>query len=722
MINNEYIEEYIKNEGIYLPAVLKEIGKSKNHLQPIFEAFTNSLEATLEILLSSIKIKIFHTKKLFEEKLEFNKIVIEDNGEGFNSINFDRFLRYLDDRKGKNNKGSGRIQFVHFFKESEFTSNYKENDIFLVRKFKLSKSKQFIDNNSIVYHYFNKENKNTENKTSLTFTGILENKDQSFYDELRIQTLKKELIKKYLLYFCSHRENMPNIILEQYVNEIHIIENDLLITSSDIPKYDKEIDLKLRYSKILGNKIVNIDKNEILKLTTFIIPKDNLEKNEIKLTSKEEIIENSKIDLLHLKPKDDINGNRYLFLISGDYIDNKDDNVRGNIKIPTKKEFKDSNGDDLKLFLEEEILLDDIKEITNFEIFKLYEEIARKNEDKFNNLETLQSMYLLNPKTIEALKNKISINDSDEDILNKVYKADAEIIAKGDAEIKQRIENLTKLNTSTKDFETYLNKEINELVKAIPLQNRTTLTHYVARRKLVLELFDKIINKKLDEQVLRINNKDFKNIDEKLLHNLFFKQYSNKSEDSDLWLINEEFIYFNGISESTIGNISYNGKKILKEDNEMTQEEKDYRFSKILEIDKYNKRPDILLFPEEGKCIIIELKSIDSNPSEYLDQITNYASIIKNLCKDEFDINTFYGYLIGEKIDYEEILDKVPFFQEAQNFDYIFRPNFPLRIKFNKKPCSLYTEVIQYKTLLKRAKQRNQIFIKKLTENLEILS
>ena len=37
-----------------------------------------------------------------------------------------------------------------------------------------------------------------------------------------------------------------------------------------------------------------------------------------------------------------------------------------------------------------------------------------------------------------------------------------------------------------------LKKEVEELVRTIPLQNKTSLTHYVARRKLVLDLFDKI--------------------------------------------------------------------------------------------------------------------------------------------------------------------------------------------------------------------------------------
>jgi hypothetical protein len=74
----------------------------------------------------------------------------------------------------------------------------------------------------------------------------------------------------------------------------------------------------------------------------------------------------------------------------------------------------------------------------------------------------------------------------------------------------------------------------------------------------VLELFEKII----DEQ-LAIQQTDEKSIDEKLLHNLIFQQSSNNPGESDLWLINEDFIYFEGTSEAQLGKILLDDEKIL---------------------------------------------------------------------------------------------------------------------------------------------------------------
>ena len=51
---------------------------------------------------------------------------------------------------------------------------------------------------------------------------------------------------------------------------------------------------------------------------------------------------------------------------------------------------------------------------------------------------------------------------------------------------------------------------------------------------------------------------------EKLLHNLIFQQSSSNPDDSDLWLINEDFIYFKGSSEIRLCDIEIDGQKLFK--------------------------------------------------------------------------------------------------------------------------------------------------------------
>ena len=438
---------------------------------------------------------------------------------------------------------------------------------------------------------------------------------------------------------------------------------------------------------------------EDFSIKSFKIPKENLKKNEIKFTSKDEVVEQNLLTVDSLPTKELFDGNHYLFLISSNYLDNKDGDNRGNLRIPSKDEFKDN----VNLFSQEEILLDDIKETVNEKVIVMYPEIAELQKKQFIEVEELKKMFLLNGETIKSLS--VSLNDTEENILEKVYVADAKIEAEKDAKIKKNIEKLNKLDPTSNDFEKEFDKTISDLVKQIPLQNRVALTHYVARRKLVLDLFQLILKKEL-----QIQDDSKRNFDEKLLHNLIIPQGSKATESSDLWLLNEDFIYFNGTSEEKLADIQFNGEKIFKET--LTDEELAYRDS--LGEKRYEKRPDVLLFPSEGKCVIIEFKNPDKNVSDHLLQIQNYASLIRNLTKDDYNFTTFYGYLIGEKVDADDIQNKDSAFVNAYHFDYVFKPHYRIIGKFGRTDGSLYTEAIKYSTILDRASKRNGLFIKKL--------
>jgi hypothetical protein len=262
------------------------------------------------------------------------------------------------------------------------------------------------------------------------------------------------------------------------------------------------------------------------------------------------------------------------------------------------------------------------------------------------------------------------------------------------------------LDTTAADYPEKLETEIKKLVAIIPLQNKTSLTHYVARRKLVLDLFDKILAKKLVIQA----SKKGSTFSESLIHNLLFQQQSTDPESSDLWILNEDFIYFKGSSEKQLSKVEINGELLFKEI--FTVEEETYLRS--LGENRKIKRPDVLLFPEEGKCLILEFKSTEVNVSEHLTQIDMYASLIRNYTQDKFQITTFYGYLLGESIEQRDVLGRVSSYEHSYQFDYLFRPSQKVVGFDGRSDGSIYSEVLKYTTLLARAKKRNQIFIDKI--------
>ena len=692
--------QYVIPDGLYWPEILrKDVSKSGTSLQPIFEAFTNSIEAIRDRqkleknLKGEITIKIYSTETTVQDSFCFSSISIIDNGIGFNDEQFQRFNTFRDNRKNYKNLGSGRIQYVHYFDFTNIKSEFKQNEEFFEREFIISKNPEFIKHNALVKHKSCKKNTTNKSETQITFNSLLEK--SGVYDDLSDEILKIKLIERYIHYFCHHQNNLPKIQIQFYIH--NNLKSESSITEADIPKIDKKKIIKIQYSKKTNSGIEKIKKTENFQIDTFKINKRLLKENKLNLVSKGEVIEESPISLEALAENDNIKGFKFLFLVSSNFIDERDTNIRGVLNIPTKDSFTKD------LFAKnEEIFIEDIQEDVNNVISSMYPEIEEANQKHIEEFTKLKEMFLLDDSTAKEIS--ISINDSETEILKKFYEAEAKKSASFDASIKESVDKLENLDTTKSTYQDELKKAVDELVKTIPLQNKKVLTHYVARRKLVLELFQKILNNETSKL------KSGGRIDEDVLHNLIFQQSSSDPMNSDLWLVNEEYIYFKGVSEGLLGKIEMDGSRILKE--VLTLEEQEYRTKQGG--DARLKRTDILLFPAEAKCIIIELKAPGENISNHLNQINRYASLINNLSIDTLKFNTFYGYLIGENIDGDDIIDNDSDFINAPNFGYVFRPYKRIVGKFGRIDGSLYTEVIKYSTLLERAKQRNKIFIDKL--------
>ena len=705
--------EYIKARGIWYRSELNTIRKKKDvFLQPLFEALTNAWEAIGEkygqehLSDGDISIDIFlrETRGLLEDKFyDLSEIVIRDNGIGLTDKSYERLINLRDNTKHFLNKGTGRVQYIHFFDETVMDSLYDINGVLKRRKVTLSKNDFFLANNAIMRLDLEEDGVDGVDGVSgtiVTFKSPLDEKDAALFATIDSQALKKEFIRHFLVLLSDNRDVLPKIEIHRYVADELLDCAD--ITKYDIPEPDKTDNVSVHYSTLdERNKIKQLDKSEDFTLRAFVHSEYDLEKNVIYLVSKGQLATSIAIDTL--QEKEVVDGKRYMFFLSGSYIDTNDSDDRGELRLISSKEFKKQEAS--LFFPEEIILLDDIKEATNAKIKDLYQEIEEKNVETQRNIETLQEMFLLDPKLIETFRSKIKNTDTDEQILTKIYQSDAQVKAEQDAKIKRQFEEIEALLPTDADYQEKLDAKVKNLVIALPLQNRMVLAQYIARRRIVLELFDKILTKELT------NLKGGGRIDEDILHNLIFQQSSTSPEKSDLWLINEEFIYFKGVSEKRFQDIEYNGIRIF--DKQLSQEDEQYLNS--IGEKRLNKRPDVLLFPEEGKAIIIEFKAPDVNVAEHLNQIDFYASILLNYTRDDLKLRRFYGYLIGESIQDRDVRGRVSRYESAPKFGYWFRPSERV-VNFNNENDSgnIYTEILSYSSLLQRAKIRNKMFIDKL--------
>ena len=702
------MEKFISSEGLYWPGVLKGIKKASNPLQPIFEVITNSFEAIdmrskLNVPFEPfITIELFYNETTDKQPDGLAEVHVTDNGIGFDDSNFKRLTIFKDDTKGYSNRGSGRIQLVQSFKQVMYHSVYCQAGVKYVREFSLSKAFQFMQKNAIIR--LDKEEVVIGEKENCTQVKLIELRDKNdvrFFNSLTISDLKQKIIDHYILFLCTNRESLPKIDIKFYHLSKCIAHTD--ITLSDIPMPSKD-DAVISISKSrISEDMKHIEASEEkvdIKIRSYKISSDILPKNSIKVTCKNEVVDSVKLKIGSLPADKIIDGSHFLFLLSSDYFDNQIGDTRDHFEILTKADFKKiakSQG-----YISEQLVLDDLAEGVNSVAIRLYDEIAKQEEEQQRIIKSLRETYLLSE---EALA-EICPNDSPDDIVRKAYAYDAKVNANRDMNIQKSIDQIRNLNPSDDSYQKDLDKMVADLSSNMSLKDKESLSRYVTHRKLVLDLMQQILDRQLECQ--GIEGKRV--VDEKLIHDLLFRQHTDEPGSSDLWMLNEEYLYFKGVSEYRLNQIIFNGKKLFRE--EISEEEERYLTS--LGENRAIKRPDILLFPSERKCIIIELKTPDTNLALHLNQINKYAYFIRNFSTEDFMIDTFYGYLIGESLEPRDVRAFDGDFIYDPKFNYCYRPSKKIPDDTSSHDGSLYTEVMQYSVILKRAKMRNNVFIDKL--------
>ena len=706
-------------DGIFSPNTVdyeslmrRRIRKSSSHLQPLYEAFSNSLEAT-EGKENYITIELHHIKSqnIFGEEYNYGAISIVDDGTGFTDESFSRFEILYDESKNKNNLGSGRVQYLHFFKSTQIESYYKSESELKVRHIELSK--EFYKEHKSVIRSKSDICKVAVNHpyTRVTFFFPIDEEDSKKYANLTCQDIKDAILKRYIYIFCMNRENLQQIYINHYVNGVFDNESSVSISIEDIPTEDYNDSIQVHYSTLSakGDSVLSCSRSEEFVLRSYKLPSNILSKNEVRLTSKGESFSHQGFDFSLITDAPRIEqGSSYLFLISSDYLTLRDSDVRGSLNLVTKKDFLTKRN----LFTgKQEILIDDIENGAIASISTHYPALQKAKNKADDNLKKVAEMFSIDYDLME--KAGVRCSDSDFSILKKVYNLSADVKAESDAKIKSIVDSIHELDPNDGNFEKKLGKKVTELNSALPLSVRNELSEYISRRVLVLKLMEEALQGRLDAQHKSAKTKGTKKKKgqpEAIFHNLLFPKGSSNPIESNLWVLNEEYIHFQGLSESELDNVTIDGIPLFKQN--LSEEEYAYKMRTTGDIGQ--KRPDVLLFPAEGKCIIIEFKAPSVDVSKHLHQIHQYASFIHHLSDERFKFNSFYAYLIGENADVYSILDTDGDFKESQELGYLVRPHKNLPRLFNREQGVLYTEIIKFSDLLKRANLRSKIFTDKI--------
>lgn len=708
-MHNKYIPitkqdkgDYIKQSIDYLSLMKRHIRKHHSYMQPIFEAISNAFEAT-NGQGDTITVRLRLRKVI--DKLDFQSLEIEDTGIGFNNINFERLQRLYDESKNNNNLGTGRIQYLHFFDKTDIYSVYEEDGTKYKRRIVLSANFYPLNNGVIWASEPEVVDNATRLGTSVAFFYPLDEGDQEYYGNLTSEDIYNKILIHYLDKFCINKGNLQTINIETYINDVKDVAQNKSINKDSIPSPDYQTSFNLNYQiydKDKKNFVDVKDKNELFLLSSYLLPPKLQSKNQIKLTSKNETVDANDFDFSFLEDALRIDNKYMLCLISSNYFTINDSDERGNLQLLTKADYWKSN--DVFVQNSPHIFLDDIQDNVENQITEHYPEIKKAKEAYDEDLEELIKLFSLNRDIINKMGYKYG--ETKASFLKRYKTYDAELEADNDTKISQLFDSMRTLNPSDPHFKSKLNKKVKEITSLIPEKNRASVAGYISSRKAVLKILELILEKKLSVQEDKKKHLE----KERLIHDLLFKKHTTDTYDSNLWILNEDFIHFQGISECELRNAEYNGERIIRED--LTAEE--IKKLKAYHRDQLGKRTDILLFPQEHKCIIIELKSAEADVSRYLLQVVDYAGLIRQYTKDKFEITNFYGYLIGEDFDFDAIVNAWPEFIESPYLDYVYIPDQKVNGGKYRTKGTMYFEVLKYSSLLEKAKMRNSVFFDKI--------
>lgn len=696
--------EFIKQTVSYESLMKRRVKKHASFFQPIYEAISNALEAT-EGMGDRIVIRLKTSKSLMEDKFFFNSIEVEDTGCGFTKENLSRFFDLYNESKGYNNFGTGRIQFLHFFRQTEFYSVYYDEKEKKKKRIVICLSTRSIktENTPIWVSFPEDAEEDTPTGTTVCFYLPCDDKDKSCYEELSTDEMIDRIFTHYLGRLCLSKGDMQTIVAEYYINGAHDQTKDRQITDQNIPDIDYWDEVKVHYKKLddSGNEFVTQSESETFEIKSFMLPSSIQKKNEIKLTSKNETVDAANVDFSFVSRARVEEGKNMLCLISSDFLTRQDTDLRGKLNIYTKEEFlKDRNLFDIE---EKQIFIDDVQEEVTEKITSHYPAINKVKEESEDDINQVVEDFSLDDGIIRSIGRRTGEKASD--FLSRYYDAEAEVEKDNSKKMREIFSSFRQLDPSSKGFRKSFKAKVGAVNLLIPVKSKSSLSRYISSRKAAMNMLQMILDKELECQAVTNKRRD----NEKLIHDLLFPQGSMDALESNLWMLNEDFIHFKGYSNFRIKDLQSDGVSIIKDDLDDEEKQTLTEYNK----DMLGNKPDILLFPEEHKCIIIELKSDTADPTKYLHQAVQYAGLLRAYAKDEFVIDNFYLYLIAEKFNFERIRITNPSFRISQHLDYVFLPNSPV-YGGTRGEGALYMEVLKYSTLLKRAKIRNSIFTEKI--------
>ncbi len=695
---------------------LKNTRLNQNYYVVIDEMLSNAIDSYLirketdsqvASLKVSLNVNLFKKNPLdtTEEVLDL-EITCTDNGAGLGDQETKAFVTkdtsYKDDLGitgiGKC-RGSGRVQFFHYFNRVKINSIYRDGEAFKKRTLDVDASVKEISKDTFTTSDAN----GTDTMTEVVVRTVKEVVYNKIFAPMDIQskfssnTLRNHTMVSFLQRLISLKDVLGDFCIDFHVQCGEHEENESLCRR-DLPEPSshKEIDIPFKSGSTV--------KYEQCRLTHYKLNESDykLKGNTIALCAKSSIVK--LITKQYLKTKTiehkPINGFYHIILIEDDFLDEHVNEQRDDFNLPKDIDESDLFPDSRVSFQELYDALDDT----------IIEMITPPDWDKQEIVNTVGSKFGISESMISEVNVRVHYGDTEENIVKRVLKKYQENIIQDTSDIFSVREEILHSDPNSDDFRDKINELAWKYTSSLKNIDMANLSQVVVRRTAILEILSMAINKRLKIQT---DDDKKRQENEKIIHNIFFpmKKDSEEIDEHDIWILNEEYHYYDYIaSDQLLSNMEWDGSEKLFES------DVDDELSEILQRSyqrNSKKRPDIAIFSKEGAVIIIEFKAPGVDMSNHTGDLMEYAQLLA--AKSNGKLKRFYGYLIGTDLNQNRLNGYTPF-SSGQGW---FTTSDIIEPETRQRLGELYSEILFYDDIVTRAGQRLEVYKKRLNLNFE---
>lgn len=690
---------------------LKNTDASTNRYVVFEELLSNAIDSYLirknsdpktPALFIEFQINIFPYSMLENGECDV-KISCTDNGAGFGDEQVKAFVTkdstykdYLNIQGIDKCKGVGRIQFFHFFKQLKINSIYSTDKSLKYRSLSI-----FENSREVSEDQFKTENslENEKIETTVTLQSL---KDEYVKEELNLLNVRNDFSAKavknsILITFLQRFIILKNIIGDFSISILQTENGSsekATINSKDLPQPIER--KKISLISTSGNQTEN--KNNQLEITRYSLPYESFRdsRHEIALCANSALVRSLTKKFLKKSQYwgQPIEDHFELILIESEILEKTVNERRDGFNLP---EECSSNED-----IEGGISIQDIVE--SIEDY-IYEILTPKDFDKEKMISSTQEKYGISKSMLENTNTKVHYSDTEENLAKRVLRKYQDEIVRETSQIFNLKQQLLELDPRSNDFREKIGELSWKYTTTIKKMDMANLSQLVVRRSSIIEVLKMATKSMLDCQD---TGKEIKQ-NEKIIHNIFFPtgKDSNDSIDHDIWILNEEYHYFDHIaSDKSLATIPWNeNEKLFDHDIDSNLEELFAKNNK----DHRLKRPDIAIFNQEGAAIIIEFKAPGVELQEHIPDLAQYARLLS--AKSNGKIKKIYGYLIGDKLDENRMPLNYTMFPSGLGFFNTERISEP---KTGTQYGELYSEILFYDQFIDRAEQRLKVYKEKL--------